>query len=125
MNHQETRRISGDLIEQVRAEYQPTQMELEGVSKAPDIAAVVAGLELIQQTIDIPAFWVVPKGESVRVSSPEPWTFSPSNYQAPSEELWIQFLFGGHRWWVSAKGDRGGPAGRLCGQRRWTSTTLL
>jgi type III restriction enzyme len=43
----------------------PEQMELEGFTEAPDIAAVVAKTSelVIQQTIDIPRILVVPEGQ--------------------------------------------------------------
>ena len=46
-------------------QHQPVQLELEGFTEKPDIAAVVAKtVELVtQQTIDIPRILVVPKGE--------------------------------------------------------------
>jgi type III restriction enzyme len=94
VNHLKQADIQANLIEQVRAEYQPTQMELEGVSKAPDIAAVVARTAelVIQQTIDIPRILVVPKGEVRSGFKPFTLDLQSMNYQAPSEELWIQFL---------------------------------
>jgi type III restriction enzyme len=94
VNHLKQADIQAGLIEQVRAEYQPTQMELEGVSKAPDIAAVVARTAelVIQQTIDIPRILVVPKGEVRSGFKSFTLDLQSMNYQAPSEELWIQFL---------------------------------
>lgn len=94
VNHLKQADIQASLIEQVRAEYQPTQMELEGVSKAPDISAVVARTAelVIQQTIDIPRILVVPKGEVRSGFKPFTLDLQSMNYQAPSEELWIQFL---------------------------------
>lgn len=94
VHHLKQADIQAGLIEQVRAEYQPTQMELEGVSKAPDIAAVVARTAelVIQQTIDIPRILVVPKGEVRSGFKSFTLDLQSMNYQAPSEELWIQFL---------------------------------
>ena len=81
------------VLREVAAQYRPEQMELEGVSK-PDLAAVVAKTSelVIQQTIDIPRILVVPKGEVRSGFKSFTVDLSKMNYQAPSEELWVQHL---------------------------------
>ena len=60
----------------------------------PDLAAVVAKTTelVVQQTIDIPRILVVPKGEVRSGFAPFALDLSKINYQAPSEELWVQHL---------------------------------
>lgn len=81
------------VLREVKAQYRPEQLELEGVSK-PDLAAVVAKTTalVVQQTIDIPRILVVPKGEVRSGFKPFTLDLSKINYQAPSEELWVQHL---------------------------------
>lgn len=82
------------LTKEVSIQYRPTQMELEGITAQPDIAAVVAKTtELVnQQTISIPRILVVPKGEVRSGFKPFKLTLDTLNYPPPSEELWIQHL---------------------------------
>ncbi len=86
--------VQAEVIQEVAAQYRPAQLELEGVTKPPDIAAVVAKTTqlVIQQTIDIPRILVVPKGEVRSGFKPFALELSTLNYQPPSEEIWIQYL---------------------------------
>ena len=70
------------------------QLEMEGILRKPDIAAVVAKtVELVtQQTIDIPRILVVPKGEVKSGFKPFTLELTTLNYQAISEDLWIKHL---------------------------------
>jgi len=86
--------ILEEVTNRVAEEYQPTQLELEGVSKQPDFAAIVArtaGL-VVEQTISIPRIVVVPKGEVRSGFKPFKLKLDTLRYQPPSEELWIQHL---------------------------------
>ena len=82
------------LTKEVSSQYRPTQMELEGITPRPDIAAVVAKTtELVnQQTISIPRILVVPKGEVRSGFKAFKLDLDTLNYPPPSEELWIQHL---------------------------------
>ena len=53
------------VLAEVQAQYRPAQLEIEGVTKLPDFAAIVSQTSKLveQQTIDIPRILVVPKGE--------------------------------------------------------------
>lgn len=86
--------VQAEVIKEVAAQYRPAQMELGGVTTPPDFVAIVAKTSelVVQNTIAIPSILVVPKGE-VR-SGFKPFTLEvvTLNYQAPSEELWIQHL---------------------------------
>lgn len=81
-------------LESVKVGHQPTQMELEGVTEKPDIAAVVARTAdlYVQQTISIPRVLVVPKGEVKSGFRPFTLKLDTLNYPAVSEELWVQYL---------------------------------
>jgi type III restriction enzyme len=72
----------------------PEQMALEGFTEKPDIAAVVAKTsELVtQQTIDIPRILVVPEGVMKTGFKSFSLDLKGLNYQAVSEELWVQHL---------------------------------
>lgn len=89
-----TPEVRAEVIRLVEAQYRPAQLELEGITKKPDIAAVVAKTSelVIQQTIDIPRILVVPKGEVQSGFKPFALELGTINYQPPSEELWIQYL---------------------------------
>lgn len=82
------------VITEVARQYRPVQLDLEGVTAPPDIAAVVAKtMELvIQQTIDIPRILVVPKGAVRTGFQPFILELGTLNYPVPSDELWIQHL---------------------------------
>jgi len=86
--------ILAEVTTRVAEEYQPSQLELEGVSKQPDFAAIVArtaGL-VVEQTISIPRILVVPKGEVHSGFKSFKLNLDNLRYQPPSEELWIQHL---------------------------------
>ncbi|MCE9524314.1 MAG: DEAD/DEAH box helicase family protein, partial [Alphaproteobacteria bacterium] len=90
----EKKEVREQLLREVAAEYKPAQLELDGVAKAPDLGAVVARtLALVQQqTIDIPRILVVPKSEVVSGFKPFALDLKALNYQAPDDELWLQYL---------------------------------
>ena len=82
------------VVKAVEEQRAPGQMELEGVTEKPDIAAMVAKtVELvIQQTIDIPRILVVPRGEVQSGFRPFTLNLDALKYPAVSDELWIQAL---------------------------------
>lgn len=86
--------VQAEVIKEVRAQYRPAQIELEGMSKQPDIAAIVAKASelVIEQTIDIPRILVVPKGNMQYGFRSFTLDLSTLNYPTPSDELWIQYL---------------------------------
>ncbi len=89
--------VQETVLREVAAQYRPQQLELEGVSRL-DLAAVVAKTTelVVLQTIDIPRILVVPKGEVRSGFRPFTLDLSKINYQAPSEELWVQHLRTNH-----------------------------
>ena len=86
--------IQAAIVKAVEEQHVPAQMELEGVTEKPDIAAVVAKtVDLVtQQTINIPRILVVPKGEVKSGFKPFTLKLDTLKYPAVSDELWIQHL---------------------------------
>lgn len=89
-----TPEVQAEVVREVAAQYRPAQLELEGVTQPPDIAAVVAKTTelIIQQTINIPRILVVPKSEVRSGFKPFMLELERLNYPPPSEELWIHYL---------------------------------
>ncbi|RPH38574.1 MAG: type III restriction endonuclease subunit R, partial [Burkholderiales bacterium] len=110
-----TSEVRAKVLEQVRAEYRPQQMELEGVFTPPDMSAVVnKTLDLVVgQTISIPRILVVPKGEVRSGFRAFPLDLQALNYQPPSEDLWVQFLRTGATEIVGLTSKRGIEEKRL------------
>jgi type III restriction enzyme len=82
------------VLKEVAAQYRPAQLDLEGVTAKPDLAAIVAKTTelVIQQTIDIPRILVVPKGEVQSGFHPFSLKLDTLNYPPVSEELWAKHL---------------------------------
>lgn len=94
VTHLQKKEIQEEVIKEVVAQYRPVQMELEGVTKQPDVAAVVARTAALiaKETIDIPRILVVPKGEVRSGFKSFGLELTTLNYPAPDDELWIQHL---------------------------------
>ncbi|MEP6486057.1 DEAD/DEAH box helicase family protein [Microcoleus vaginatus GB2-A3] len=93
--HLASPKVQGRVREAVAREYQPAQMELEGVIAPPDIEAIVAKTTnfVIQQTINIPKILVIPKGEVRSGFRSFALDVTGLNYPVPSkEQLHIQSL---------------------------------
>lgn len=86
--------IQSSVVQEVEAQFAPQQMEMDGVTEKPDIAAIVKkATELyVQQTIDIPRILVVPKGEVKSGFNTFQLNVSTLNFPPISEELWVQLL---------------------------------
>lgn len=87
--------VQAQVVREVQRQYQPEQMELEGVARpAPDMAAVIAATAklMVERTIDIPRITVMPKGEVKAGFRPFSLDLSGMRYPAPSEELWAKHL---------------------------------
>ncbi len=83
------------VVQAVQGQFQPAQLELEGVAKPPpDMATVVAATAklMAERTIDIPRITVVPKGQVKAGFRPFKLDLSGMKYPAPSEELWAKHL---------------------------------
>ncbi len=94
VEHLKRPELQAAIVKAVEEQRAPEQMELEGVTEKPDIAAVVAKtVELVtQQTIDIPRILVVPQGEVQSGFKPFTLNLDALKYPAVSDELWIQAL---------------------------------
>jgi len=87
--------IQAQVVRDVRSQYQPVQLELNGIAKAePDIAAVIAATAklMVEQTIDIPRIIVMPKGNPKAGFRPFSLDLSGMRFPAPDEVLWAKHL---------------------------------
>ena len=82
------------VLQEVAAQYRPSQLEMEGVTAKPDLAAIVAKTSelVIQQTIDIPRILVVPTGKVQSGFNAFTLKVDTLNYPPVSEELWAKHL---------------------------------
>src|SRR5205823_4688801 len=82
------------IVQEVTNQYRPTQLELEGITLKPDIAAIVSKTTelVIQQTIDIPRILVVPTGEVRSGFKSFALKLDSLKYPPVSDDLWIQHL---------------------------------
>ena len=90
-----TPKIQEIVREAVKREYQPTQIEIAGVTPPPNIEAIVAKTTnlVIQQTIDIPRILILPIGTVRSGFRSFEINLTDLNYGIPSkEELHIQSL---------------------------------
>jgi type III restriction enzyme len=88
-------KVQAMVREAVAREYQPEQLEIEGVTSPPNIEAIVAKTTnlVIQQTIDIPRILVIPKGDMRSGFSSFALDITELNYPVPSKkELLIQSM---------------------------------
>jgi type III restriction enzyme len=86
--------VQAAVLKKVAAQYRPAQLEIEGVTAKPDIAAIVAKTTelVIQQTIDIPRILDVPTGTVQSGFNPFTLKLDTLNYPPVSEELWAKHL---------------------------------
>ncbi len=82
------------IVQEVAAQYRPSQLEMEAVTKPPDIAAIVAKTSALVtlQTIDIPRILVVPRGETKSGFKPFTLDLKTLHYPPVEDELWAQYL---------------------------------
>jgi len=94
VEHLKKLEVQAAIVKAVEEQRRPAQLELEGVTEKPNIAAVVAKtVDLVtQQTIDIPRILVVPMGEVKAGFKPFTLKLDTLKYPAVSDELWIQHL---------------------------------
>jgi len=95
------------VVNEVTENISSDQLEMEGVTEKPDIAAIVkkATEMVVQQTIDIPRILVVPKGEVESGFNEFKLDVSGLNYQPVSEELWQQVLRTGESTVIGVSND--------------------
>ena len=103
LEHLRKPEVQAAIVKAVEEQHRPAQLELEGVTEKPDIAAVVARtVDLVAKgTIDIPRILVVPKGEVKSGFKPFTLKLEKLQYPAVSEDLWVQYLRTGESMTVS------------------------
>lgn len=86
--------VQAAVLKEVAAQYRPSQLEIEGVTAKPNIAAIVAKTSelVMQQTIDIPRILLVPTGKVQSGFNAFPLKVDTLNYPPVSEELWAKHL---------------------------------
>ncbi len=86
--------VQAAVLREVQSQYQPAQAEFDGITKQPDLAAIVAKTAdlVVQQTINIPRILVVPKGEVKSGFRSFTLDLSRMRYEAPNETLWAAHL---------------------------------
>lgn len=86
--------VQAAVLKEVASQYRPSQLELEGVTKQPDLAAIVTRTSelVVQQTIDIPRILVVPTGKVHSGFKPFALKLDAMRYPEVDEELWAKHL---------------------------------
>ncbi|WP_156254720.1 DEAD/DEAH box helicase [Sandarakinorhabdus oryzae] len=86
--------VQEKLVREVRSQYRPQQMALEGVVPPPDFAKIAAetSSEVIDQTISIPRISLMPKGEVKAGFRPFKLDLSTMNLVAPDGALLARYL---------------------------------
>lgn len=94
LEHLKRPEVQAAIVKAVEEQRLRGQLELEGISAKPDIAAVVAKtVELVTEwSINIPRILVVPKGEVRAGFKPFVLKLDGMKYPAVSEDLWMQYL---------------------------------
>ena len=85
------------ILQDVIALYKPKQMEIEGITEMPDIAAIVSLTThlVVREMIPIPRILVVPKSEVRTWFEPFTLELGTLNFPVPSKELWLHNLHTG------------------------------
>lgn len=86
--------IQALIVKEVEEQYQPTQLELEGVTHKPNIVAIVAKTttEWSDRMIAIPRIQLIPRSEVKSGFKPFQLKLATVNYPAVSDELWARHL---------------------------------
>jgi type III restriction enzyme len=86
--------IQAAIVKEVEEQYRPSQLDLEGVTQKPDIAAIVekTATEMSDRMIAIPRIQVFPKSEIKSGFKSFMLELGALTLQAPSDELWVQHL---------------------------------
>jgi type III restriction enzyme len=82
---------------QVVAQYEPLQLEIEGITGKPDFAAIISQTTnmVVEEMIPIPRILVVPKGELKTWFEPFTLELGAMKYPVPSKDLWVHNLHTG------------------------------
>jgi type III restriction enzyme len=86
--------IQSLIVKEVEEQYQPSQLELEGVTRKPNILAIVAKTttELSERMIAIPRIQLIPKSKVQSGFKSFQLKLDTLNYPAVSDELWARHL---------------------------------
>ncbi|RWO98469.1 DEAD/DEAH box helicase family protein [Mesorhizobium sp.] len=86
--------VQATVLREVASQYRPAQLELDGVTKAPDFVSIISRTSeaFVRRTIDIPRILVLPKGEVKSGYHPFTLDLSGMRYEAPSDTLWAAHL---------------------------------
>lgn len=89
-----TPEVQSFILQEVAAQYQPQQLEMETIVEKPDLAAIISQTTnlVVQEMIPIPRILVVPQGEVKSWFEPFTLELGTLNYQPPSDDLWVQYL---------------------------------
>jgi type III restriction enzyme len=93
----ETAEVQSLILKEVETRYQVKQLDLEGITAKPDIAAIVSETTklVVQEMIPIPRIQVLPKGEVKSWFEPFTLELGSIRFPAPSKDLWIHNLHTG------------------------------
>ncbi|AWM10760.1 DEAD/DEAH box helicase [Bradyrhizobium symbiodeficiens] len=92
--HLQNPEVQAAILREVKSQYRPAQLELDGIAEQPDLTAIVAKTVdlVVQQTIDIPRILVTPKGEVKSGFHRFTLDLSRMQYEVPNETLWAAHL---------------------------------
>ena len=82
------------ILQAVQEQYQPQQLEMEGIAPKIDMAAIVSETTslVVKEMIPIPRILVVPKGEVKSWFEPFTLELSSMKFPVPSKDLWVHNL---------------------------------
>jgi type III restriction enzyme len=82
------------ILHAVQEQYQPQQLEMEGIAPKIDMAAIVSETTslVVKEMIPIPRILVVPKGEVKSWFEPFTLELSSMKFPVPSKDLWVHNL---------------------------------
>ncbi|MFC5455986.1 DEAD/DEAH box helicase [Prosthecobacter fluviatilis] len=86
--------VQSFIVQEVVAQYQPQQLEMEGVAPKIDVAAIVSETTslVVKEMIPIPRILVVPKGEVKSWFEPFTLELTSMKFPLPSKDLWVHNL---------------------------------
>lgn len=82
------------ILQEVQAQYQPQQLEMEAIAPKIDVAAIISETTslVVKEMIPIPRILVVPKGEVKSWFEPFTLELGSMKFPVPSKDLWVHNL---------------------------------
>jgi type III restriction enzyme len=82
------------ILQEVQAQYQPQQLEMEAIAPKIDVAAIISETTslVVKEMIPIPRILVVPKGEVKSWFEPFTLELGTIKFPVPSKDLWVHNL---------------------------------